>query len=134
MELVPLQRDAEPLIHPYYDASGDKINQHKINQMHIQKGQNMPISFKERFTGWRRSLLLGCVMCVIVLCFNLGFTVLAVQRHHVQDDQGVLYEGDCDTVRNASIGFHLVINIFSTALLGASNYCMVCLKCPFPFR
>ena len=41
-------------------------------------------------------------------------------------DQGVLYEGSCSKVKKLGIGLHFVINILSTVLLAASNYCMVC--------
>lgn len=128
MELTPLRRDAEPLMHSHSNASENKDNQYEFGDTDIQPGRNSPKSFKERFVGWRRTLLLGCVISVVVLLFNLGFTLWAVQHRHVQDGQGVLYEGDCKKVRNAGVGFHLIINILSTALLSASNYCMVCLR------
>ncbi|KIK55855.1 hypothetical protein GYMLUDRAFT_174976, partial [Collybiopsis luxurians FD-317 M1] len=38
--------------------------------------------------------------------------------------------GDCDTVGHVSIGIHLVINILSTLLLGASNYVIQSLCAP----
>ncbi|KAE8330823.1 hypothetical protein BDV39DRAFT_190405 [Aspergillus sergii] len=94
----------------------------------IQSDWDRPKSFIEQFVGWRRTFLLGFVISVVVLVFNLGFALWAVQHHHVQDGQGVLYTGDCKKVRNLSIGFHLIINILSTALLGASNYCMIAEK------
>ncbi|KAF9890173.1 hypothetical protein FE257_006334 [Aspergillus nanangensis] len=106
--------------------AGDKATQYAEDiHPHIAEEQNDRRSFKARFAGWRGSLLLGCVTSVVVLCLNLGFAGWAAQHHHLHDNQGTLYEGDCTIVRNAGIGFHLVINILSTALLSASNYCMV---------
>ena len=127
MELTPLRRDAEPLMHSGDNASKNK-DYHGFRHPDIQSDWNKPKSFKERFAGWRRTLLVGCVISVVVHVFNLGFALWAVQHRHVQNGQGVLYAGDCKKVRNAGIGFHLMINILSTALLGASNYCMVCLR------
>lgn len=42
----------------------------------------------------------------------------------------VLYDGQCDTTKKINIGVHLLINILSTVLLGASNYCMQCVSAP----
>ncbi|KAE8363430.1 hypothetical protein BDV27DRAFT_158828 [Aspergillus caelatus] len=125
MELTPLRRDAEALMRPNGDSSKHKDYQHEFRHPDIQPDGNRPMPSRERFVGWRRTLLLGCVISVVVLVFNLGFALWAVQHRHVHDGQGVLYAGDCKKVRNAGIGFHLVINILSTALLSASNYCMV---------
>ena len=60
-----------------------------------------------------------------MLALNVGFILWAVPRHDVGNGRGVLYHGSCDRVHNLSIGLHLVINILSTILLGASNYTMV---------
>lgn len=77
--------------------------------------------------GWKVTLSLASAACVVVLAFNLGFLSWAAARHRVNGDQGVLYEGKCDHVRHLSTGIHLLINILGTILLGASNFCMVCL-------
>ncbi|KAE8423068.1 hypothetical protein BDV36DRAFT_290877 [Aspergillus pseudocaelatus] len=130
MELTPLRRDADALMRPNGDSSKNKDYQHEFRHPDIQPDGNRPMPFRERFVGWRRTLLLGCVISVVVLVFNLGFALWAVQHRHVHDGQGVLYAGDCKKVRNAGIGFHLVINILSTALLSASNYCMQVLGAP----
>lgn len=113
-------------MHSHNAASEDKDNRYEFSHPDTQTSWNRPKPLKERFVGWRRSLLLGSVVSVVVLFFNLGFTLWAVQHRHVQDGQGVLFEGDCKKVQNAGIGFHLIINILSTALLSASNYAMVC--------
>lgn len=42
----------------------------------------------------------------------------------------VLYDGQCETTKKINIGVHLLINILSTILLGASNYCMQCMSAP----
>lgn len=126
MELTRPRRDGEPLMHSHNAASEDKDNRYEFSHPDTQTSWNRPKPLKERFVGWRRSLLLGSVVSVVVLFFNLGFTLWAVQHRHVQDGQGVLFEGDCKKVQNAGIGFHLIINILSTALLSASNYAMVC--------
>jgi hypothetical protein len=43
---------------------------------------------------------------------------------------GVLFQGNCKTTNALDTLIHLVINILSTSLLGASNYCMQGLNAP----
>lgn len=78
-----------------------------------------------RFEGWRKTLFLGSVASIVVLVFNLGFVIWAVQHRTLNDGRGVLYEGQCKKAKNMSTAFHLAINILATVLLSASNYGMV---------
>jgi hypothetical protein len=41
-----------------------------------------------------------------------------------------VYSGKCNTVKNAGIGAHVVINILGTLMLGASNLCMQLISAP----
>lgn len=61
----------------------------------------------------------------MVLVFNVGFVLWAVKHHGLQDDQAILFSRNCKESKKISTGFHLVINILGTILLGASNYGMV---------
>ncbi|KAL2839743.1 hypothetical protein BJY01DRAFT_250343 [Aspergillus pseudoustus] len=81
-------------------------------------------------TGWTFMLFLSSVACVLVLAFNTGFLLWAVARDRVENGQGLLFEGDCDRVGRLNTGLHLLINLFSTIILGASNYGMQCLCAP----
>jgi hypothetical protein len=47
------------------------------------------------------------------------------QNEYYHRRNTVLFEGDCDKVHHLSIGFHLLVNLLSTALLSASNFGMV---------
>lgn len=71
-------------------------------------------------------LSLASLACVLVLLFNTGLLLWAVARDRVTEPRGILFEGDCDYVGRLNTGLHLLINSFSTILLGASNYGMVC--------
>ncbi|EFR02719.1 hypothetical protein MGYG_05717 [Nannizzia gypsea CBS 118893] len=75
--------------------------------------------------GWRFTLSLAAFVGVLVFGFNLGFVLWAITHHNLSNGRGVLYDGDCDHMHDLSVGFHLVINIFSTILLGASNFTML---------
>ncbi|KAL4914499.1 hypothetical protein BDW62DRAFT_213385 [Aspergillus aurantiobrunneus] len=81
-------------------------------------------------SGWKFTLSLASTGSIIVLSFNLGFLLWAVDRDRVKENRGILYQGDCARVRHLSTGLHLLINILSTTLLGGSNYGMQCLCAP----
>lgn len=85
--------------------------------------KNKGIFSNAPFQGWKFSAFVAFVTSVIVLCFNVGFLLYSTTHH--QDE--VLYEGNCDKVHRLSVVFHLLINALSTALLGASNFGMVCM-------
>jgi hypothetical protein len=79
---------------------------------------------------WRTTLFLFVILACAVLVINTGFLVWAIRSRGISHGVGVLYEASCDATKKANIGVHLVINILSSALLGASNYCMQCLSAP----
>lgn len=43
---------------------------------------------------------------------------------------GTIFQGQCSTVRTYDSALHVAINVLSTLLLGASNYCMQILVAP----
>ncbi|PYI08291.1 hypothetical protein BO78DRAFT_74851 [Aspergillus sclerotiicarbonarius CBS 121057] len=42
----------------------------------------------------------------------------------------VMYEGSCALTKRWNLAIHLIINVLSTAILAASNYCMQSLVAP----
>jgi hypothetical protein len=79
---------------------------------------------------WRTTLFTFVILACAVLVINTGFLAWAVCARGTTDGVGVLYEASCEATKRANIGVHLIINILSSALLGASNYCMQCLSAP----
>ena len=65
-----------------------------------------------------------------VFLLNLIVTLWATQHFDVQNGYGTLIDGDCSKTRKASTWIHLAINVLSTILLSASNYCMQILTAP----
>lgn len=61
---------------------------------------------------------------MLVFSAHLGLTIFALVRFGSRDEVGLLYAGDCDTVKQLGRWTHLLINVLSTKLLSASNYCM----------
>jgi hypothetical protein len=84
---------------------------------------------------WKVSLIAGACACIAVLIVNLGVTIwstlnLEGSENGIKTSRRIIYEGSCSTTRELSIAIHLVINIFGSILLAASNYGMQCLSAP----
>jgi hypothetical protein len=75
-------------------------------------------------------LMFACLSSLTVLLVNLAVTIYAMVRYKGTRAVVPVYEGDCDWVKNVDTGLHILINILSTALLGASNLCMQLLAAP----
>jgi hypothetical protein len=71
---------------------------------------------------------------VLFFFINTGFVIWAVRGRGISGARGVgagvLYETSCGSIKRANIGVHVAINILSSTLLGASNYCMQCVAAP----
>jgi len=81
--------------------------------------------------GIRYCALAGC----LVLLTNGIFLLVGERRAgfpSLSSNQGkrTIYDGNCDSTKKINVGVHLLINILSTILLGASNYCMQCMSAP----
>lgn len=57
-------------------------------------------------------------------------TIVLCARYGGQGGMGKIYGGDCERIDHINTLLHLIINVFSTALLGSSNYCMQLLLSP----
>lgn len=86
-----------------------------------------------------RAWIKGVVVCswiiAFVLCINILLTIIAAGLAYSKNGEtnrsfAALYKGRCKLARNWATGLHLVINVLSTVMLGASNYCMQCLVSP----
>ncbi|KAF3001562.1 hypothetical protein E8E13_009862 [Curvularia kusanoi] len=87
----------------------------------IQKGQ---------FTGWRMGVLVALIGTTLVCLFNVMVTIYILWQGKAKNGYGTLYEGNCQKARDLNVWVHLVVNVLSTLLLGASNYCMHVLSSP----
>ncbi|KAL5338375.1 hypothetical protein BJX70DRAFT_366905 [Aspergillus crustosus] len=84
---------------------------------------------------WIKGITICSWIISVVLFLNILLTIIAAGLAYSQNGEtefafASLYMGKCSVAKNWSTGIHLVINILSTALLGASNYCMQCLASP----
>ena len=89
---------------------------------------------KKQQHKWHDGYHFGVLCCTItagtVLFINLILTIVASTKLNIADGIGTLQDGDCDETKRIDLWLHLLINILSTLLLGASNYSMQCLSAP----
>ncbi|CAG9971465.1 unnamed protein product [Clonostachys byssicola] len=84
-------------------------------------------------TGWRGGLSIAAGLTLLILISNI--TILGVfsspaYRRDYSSTTAPIRTGECDDIKKLNIGIHLLINIASTILLGASNYCMQTISAP----
>jgi hypothetical protein len=88
---------------------------------------------KRRFlSGWRIGALLSIIGAITVVITNVA-VIIWVRNHSAYkagDSFATLQEGSCARTRRLSTWVHLLINVLSTLLLCASNYCMQVLIAP----
>ncbi|KAF2023079.1 hypothetical protein EK21DRAFT_95203 [Setomelanomma holmii] len=96
------------------------------------KDQQQPHLQKRFLSGWRIGALLSLVGAVAVFIFNLSLTIWVSRnpKYKVQDGLGTLFQGSCARTRQLNVWVHLLVNVVSTLLLCASNYCMQVLCSP----
>ncbi|MCJ1344677.1 hypothetical protein MMC31_002880 [Peltigera leucophlebia] len=66
----------------------------------------------------------------LVLVTNITLTAWAQARFGTHNGIGTIYLGSCAKAQRLDLWLHLLINILSTLLLGASNFCMQLLVAP----
>ncbi|KAI1178695.1 hypothetical protein F4777DRAFT_536397 [Nemania sp. FL0916] len=85
---------------------------------------NEKTSWRIRLSKRNQALLLQVALIGSIFAANL-FILLYSSRHYPSvNGVGLLYAGDCDTVKSANRWLHLLINILSTGMLSASTYCV----------
>lgn len=86
------------------------------------------------FRTWRSRrdvVMQACsVTSVVIFLINLSCTILFKAKWGSDGDINACYHGDCLKAGRISTGLHVMINLLSTLLLGASNLCMQLLAAP----
>ena len=81
-------------------------------------------------SGWRLGSLVAASAAWTIFTINIIFFLWLASRPSIKSGNGVAFQGSCKTSDALDVFIHLIINILSTCLLGASNYCMQCLNAP----
>lgn len=77
--------------------------------------------------GWRISIIICAVTAGTVFLINLIFIIWVISKYGLQKEGfGIIQEGNCKETGHVSFWLHLIINLLSTLLLGASNYSIQC--------
>jgi uncharacterized membrane protein YjfL (UPF0719 family) len=79
---------------------------------------------RERFAGWQVGVAVSFVLVVLVLILYLSLLIWLYASLNPHKGIALVHEGNCSQVRQWSYGIHFLINLLSTLMLGASNYCM----------
>ena len=70
------------------------------------------------------------ISAIVVLLINVLLCIVASAKHNIAGAFATLQDGDCGETKRLDLWLHLLINVLSTTLLGASNYSMQCLTAP----
>lgn len=102
------------------------LSRKTLDPLHERKSQHRLL------TGWRFRALISLIGAATVCLFNVVVTVWVWKnpKHELDGSISTLYKGSCDEAKDLDLWLHLLINILSTLLLGASNYCMQVLSAP----
>jgi hypothetical protein len=116
MYQASLSKQPEIQLQPFLTHDVNRINEAEKERNKRQK--------------WRTSLYMFVLLGCVVLVVNTAFLTWALFAKGSTNGTGIFYKASCDATKRANTGVHLLINILSSALLGASNYCMQCLSAP----
>ncbi|KAL8700901.1 MAG: hypothetical protein Q9201_005196 [Fulgogasparrea decipioides] len=108
------------------DSSVESVSDKAATPSSISTGSG----WHTRPQGWHVGTIVCAVTATIVFLINLVLTTWAAANYGVQEGIGTIHDGSCSRTKNMSLWLHLAINVLSTTLLGASNYCMQCLSAP----
>ena len=78
----------------------------------------------------KNMLRLQLGLAVLVVVINISIVIWLWIAHPPVRGTGTLLMGDCTLTSYINTGTHIVLNIVSTAFLGAANYCMQVLVAP----
>ena len=83
-----------------------------------------------KLSSWRYTVLGGLGITIFVLCCNVALLGWSYPKVDQTSGNALLYEGQCDQMKNIDTWSHFGINVLSTLLLGASNTAMQCIVAP----
>jgi hypothetical protein len=91
------------------------------------RAPKMRVRMSKRSTMLRIQLALAITVNVANICFTLWAIIV-----HPPDSRavGTLSVGNCSTMNSINSGLHVALNILSSLLLSAGNYCMQILVAP----
>lgn len=105
-------------------------NHANIHSDTVSQSQNKRKKLRTGYE-WRHGATICLAATITILLLNIIITTVAASRaKNSSFEAEAIFEGDCGRAKYWSTALHVLINIFGTVLLGASNYCMQCLSAP----
>ena len=117
------------------ESSDPQAGADSFQASHFAKRETLswyfPQILDDEHNSWRiwrskrsRAILIQITVIVIILITNLALSSFAVSHYGSEAGVGLIYYGECGTVSSLDRWLHLLINLLSTGMLSASNYCM----------
>jgi hypothetical protein len=124
INIMSPQRETSPT--PHMTADGFFLPKH--NRSYPAIG----LKYRRHLSGWRTGALLSLIAACVVFILNLVMTIWVWRSpgHKLEGAIGTVLQGSCSRVRRLNVWIHLLVNVLSTLLLCASNYCMQILVAP----
>lgn len=115
---------------PLLNSTKRKDSEEKAHKQIFVEGKSV-LRKGKYLHGWRMGITICAVTAGTVFLINLSLTIWAISKYGLQKEGfGTIQEGSCKETGHVSFWLHLIINLLSTLLLGASNYSMQCLASP----
>ena len=117
------------LLHRRHGSSAHLIGDSQpANSQHGYSAHNLPHRSRRlpslHIGNWRRGLIRATATSSTALIVNIVIYAVMYKHYGVEFGTGVLYTGSCKAVHAGDTLIHLALNVVSTLLLGASNYCL----------
>lgn len=84
----------------------------------------------KRFRGWRGGAKIAFGGAIFVFSANIIILIIMSAGFKHMDGMAMIYIGSCTTTERINTGIHFLVNVLSTGLLAASNFCMQILTAP----
>lgn len=131
-------------------STGDGANNHHPSSVQVSRvhslqqppTEKLPVTSIRRdfrrwrddnhLTGWRTGVFTGLLVAIFVLVLNIVLLLVSLLETEGSWIGGiaVLAKGSSQTISQISAAYHVLLNVLSTLLLGASNYTMQVLCSP----
>lgn len=85
---------------------------------------------QSRFYGWQWGIFTGTITTAFVFKLNIIFIGIGLGHEHDAGVAVLFASNDMEKIARTNTAIHLLINVCSTLLLGASNYAMQVLTAP----
>lgn len=117
---------------PFFEKSAKMDHFYRLEDLAKPLPPPKPDLWTRLFPTQRKVLFTQQGLIILVLVANIVVSIVGVTEYNVDvtGTIGTLYMGKCDVAQKFSLWFHLLIDVLSTLLLGASNYAMQLLCSP----